>query len=256
MGLRPADRELIEAAALLANVGYLINFEGHHKHSYHLILNSELPAFEREQLRLLALAARYHRGSRPKKKHDEYKALSDEDKRRVSALAAILRLALALDRTHQQHVETVKANVSDHSVEIAVRAHGDADVDLWAARGKVELFEKVFDREVLFTVNDVAGRRSSGKGRARGSAADRAPNREVNWRSRRRRPGDERSLGFWKRPHPSAVSIRRRNVAERGARIGRVLSSAFRLIKKIWSSPNIRTSCCVLTRRRAIGIGF
>jgi exopolyphosphatase / guanosine-5'-triphosphate,3'-diphosphate pyrophosphatase len=172
LGLRPADRELIEAAALLANVGYLINFEGHHKHSYHLILNSELPAFEREQLRLLALAARYHRGSRPKKKHEEYKALSDEDKHRVSALAAILRLALALDRTHQQHVETVKVSVSERSVEIAVRAHGDADVDLWAARGKVELFEKVFDREVLFTVNDVAGRRSSGKGRARGSATE------------------------------------------------------------------------------------
>ena len=68
----PHDRELIEAAALLANVGYLINFEGHHKHSYHLILNSELPGFEREQLRLLALVARYHRGSRPKKKHDDY----------------------------------------------------------------------------------------------------------------------------------------------------------------------------------------
>jgi exopolyphosphatase/guanosine-5'-triphosphate,3'-diphosphate pyrophosphatase len=172
LGLLPPDRELIEAAALLANVGYLINFEGHHKHSYHLILNSELPAFEREQLRMLALAARYHRGSRPKKKHDEYKQLSDEDKRRVSALAAILRLALALDRAHQQHVETVKACVTDSSVEIVVQAHGDADVDLWAARGKVELFEKVFNRELLFTVNDAKGRRSLGKGRARGGAGE------------------------------------------------------------------------------------
>ncbi|HEY4234734.1 MAG TPA: Ppx/GppA phosphatase family protein [Lacipirellulaceae bacterium] len=172
LDLRPADRELIEAAALLANVGYLINFEGHHKHSYHLILNSELPGFEREQLRMLALAARYHRGSRPKKKHDEYKRLTEEDKRRASALAAILRLALALDRTHQQHVETVKASVGEGGVEIAVRAHGDADVDLWAARGKVKLFEKVFGREVLFSVNDTSGRRAPGKGRTRSSPAD------------------------------------------------------------------------------------
>ena len=60
------DRELIESAALIANVGYLINFEGHHKHSYHLILNSELSGFERRQLQILANVARYHRGTRPK----------------------------------------------------------------------------------------------------------------------------------------------------------------------------------------------
>jgi len=157
LGLRPTDRELIEAAALVANVGYLINFEGHHKHSYHLILNSELPGFEREQLRLLALVARYHRGSRPKKKHDDYRVLGEEDRRRVAAAAAILRLALALDRTHQQRVQEVRAKVENGSVEIAVDAQGDADVDLWAARSKVNLFEKVFDRELVFSVKGAAG---------------------------------------------------------------------------------------------------
>jgi exopolyphosphatase/guanosine-5'-triphosphate,3'-diphosphate pyrophosphatase len=152
--LRPTDRDLIEAAALVANVGYLINFEGHHKHSYHLILNSELPGFEREQLRMLALVARYHRGSRPKKKHNDFHALGDEDRHRVAAAAAILRLALALDRTHQQRVRQVCAQVVAGNVEITVDAQGDADVDLWAARSKVELFEKVFDCEVIFSVND------------------------------------------------------------------------------------------------------
>jgi exopolyphosphatase/guanosine-5'-triphosphate,3'-diphosphate pyrophosphatase len=172
LGLRPADRDLIEAAALLANVGYLINFEGHHKHSYHLILNSELPGFEREQLRMLALAARYHRGSRPKKKHDEYRRLAEAVQRRVSSLAAILRLALALDRTHQQHVESVNASVGDGSVEIVVRARGDADVDLWAARRKVKLFERVFGREVEFSIEDATGRRPLGKGRGRGATGE------------------------------------------------------------------------------------
>ena len=113
LGLCPADRELIEAASVLANVGYLINFEDHHKHSYHLILNSELNGFEREQLRLLALVARYHRGSRPKKKHDDYRALGDEDRHRVAAAAAILRLALALDRTHQQRVRDIRARSAE-----------------------------------------------------------------------------------------------------------------------------------------------
>ncbi len=161
LNLRASDRELIEAAALLANVGYLINFEGHHKHSYHLILNSELTGFEREQLRILALVARYHRGSRPKKKHDDYRALGEEDRRRVSAAAAILRLALALDRTHQQRVRDVRAQIVGEHVEITVDAQGDADVDLWAARSKVELFEKVFDREVVFSSSDSTARRSA-----------------------------------------------------------------------------------------------
>ncbi|MGD9636001.1 MAG: Ppx/GppA phosphatase family protein [Pirellulales bacterium] len=170
LNLRPSDRELIEAAALLANVGYLINFEGHHKHSYHLILNSELSGFEREQLRLLALVARYHRGSRPKKKHDDFRALGDEDRRRVAAAAAILRLALALDRTHQQRVQDVRAQIVGGNVEITVDAQGDADVDLWAARSKVKLFEKVFDRKVLFSASDLTARRSV-KSRERASTS-------------------------------------------------------------------------------------
>jgi exopolyphosphatase/guanosine-5'-triphosphate,3'-diphosphate pyrophosphatase len=161
LGLRASDRELIEAAALLANVGYLINFEGHHKHSYHLIVNSELAGFEREQLRMLALVARYHRGSRPKKKHGDFRVLGDDDRRRVSAAAAILRLALALDRTHQQRVQEICAQITGGHVEITVEAQGDADVDLWAARSKVKLFERVFDREVVFSVSDPAVRGST-----------------------------------------------------------------------------------------------
>jgi exopolyphosphatase/guanosine-5'-triphosphate,3'-diphosphate pyrophosphatase len=151
LNLNAEDRELIESAALVANVGYLINFEGHHKHSYHLILNSELPGFERRQLQLLANVARYHRGSEPKKKHEHFGELSANDQRRVASLAAILRLALALDRTHQQHVESVRARVRDDRVVIIVEANGDADVDVWAAERKVELFEKVFGRKVRFS---------------------------------------------------------------------------------------------------------
>ncbi|MGL4511844.1 MAG: Ppx/GppA phosphatase family protein [Lacipirellulaceae bacterium] len=151
LGLDAADRTLLETAALLANVGYLINFDGHHKHSYHLIRNSDLPGFERHELRLVATIARYHRGSRPKQKHDAFAPLSPADQDRVARLAAILRLALALDRTHQQQVRDLRANVSDDRVEIVVEAVNDAELDLWAARRKVDLFERVFNRPVVFT---------------------------------------------------------------------------------------------------------
>lgn len=150
LGMRAEDKPLIEAAALLANVGYLINFDGHHKHSYHLIVNSDLPGFERDELRVVANIARYHRGSRPKQKHKPFSALSDDDQDRVAKMAAILRVALALDRTHQQQVRDVAATVTPLNVEIAVRTSGDAEVDLWAARRKVELFERVFGRRVYF----------------------------------------------------------------------------------------------------------
>jgi exopolyphosphatase / guanosine-5'-triphosphate,3'-diphosphate pyrophosphatase len=150
LGLKKEDGELIEAAALLANVGYLINFEGHHKHSYHLIVNSELPGFERRQLQLLANVARYHRGTRPKRKHENFAELAPEDQQRVRTLAAILRLALALDRTHQQSVGEVRTRVTMDGVRILIQSEGDAEVDVWAAERKVDLFEKVFGRKVKF----------------------------------------------------------------------------------------------------------
>lgn len=150
LGVRLEDKPLVEAAALLANVGYLINFDGHHKHSYHLIINSDLPGFERDELRVVANVARYHRGARPKQKHKPYAALNDDDQDRVAKLAAILRVALALDRTHQQRVNDVAVNITDSTVEMAIRTTGDAEVDLWAARRKVDLFERVFGRRVYF----------------------------------------------------------------------------------------------------------
>jgi exopolyphosphatase / guanosine-5'-triphosphate,3'-diphosphate pyrophosphatase len=166
LGLMLEDRELIESAALIANVGYLINFDGHHKHSYHLIVNSELPGFERRQLQILANVARYHRGTRPKKRHENFSELSVEDQKRVCELAAILRLALALDRTHQQHVGEVRARVRDDVVRIVVQSEDEANVDLWAAERKVDLFEKVFGRKVCFSARD-SGARARSKRRAR-----------------------------------------------------------------------------------------
>jgi exopolyphosphatase/guanosine-5'-triphosphate,3'-diphosphate pyrophosphatase len=94
----------------------------------------------------------------------------------VSALAAILRLALALDRTHQQHVADVRASVGKQRVRITVESHGDTEVDLWAAERKVELFQKVFGREVCFAAGNSpsAAPRSGRPRRPRGTKLPRA----------------------------------------------------------------------------------
>jgi exopolyphosphatase/guanosine-5'-triphosphate,3'-diphosphate pyrophosphatase len=173
LSLNVEDRELIESAGLLANVGYLINFEGHHKHSYHLIANSELPGFERRQLQILANVARYHRGTRPKQRHENFAELAPEDKKRVSALAAILRLALALDRTHQQNVADVRSRVYDDVVRIVVVSQGDTEVDLWAAERKVDLFEDVFGRRVRFSARGNRQSRARRRTRATGRGGKR-----------------------------------------------------------------------------------
>ncbi|MCC9607801.1 Ppx/GppA family phosphatase [Blastopirellula sp. JC732] len=150
--LSPADARLIYASAVLQDVGYLINYEKHHKHSYNLILNSQLPGLSRHELELVANVARYHRGSNPKRKHRNFTRLSPEDQERVRALASILRLAGALDRSHSQHVKAVKAETTLTQVKLILTAQGDAEVDVWAARSRAEFFEKVFNLEVVVCV--------------------------------------------------------------------------------------------------------
>jgi exopolyphosphatase/guanosine-5'-triphosphate,3'-diphosphate pyrophosphatase len=142
--LSPSDGRLLDAAARLQDVGYLINYDDHHKHSYHLILNSRLPGFGPQDLQIVANVARYHRGSMPKRKHDNFRQLGPADRRRVRQLAAILRVAIGLDRSHTQQVRDVQAVVDSNRVEFKAFADFLPEVDVWGARKRARAFEKVF----------------------------------------------------------------------------------------------------------------
>ena len=142
--LRLEDRKLLEAAARMQDVGYLISYEGHHKHSYHLILHSQLDAFRPEELELVANVARYHRGANPKNKHENFHDLSDDDRQRVRRMAAILRLAGGLNRGHNQNVQAVTTTCTEAGVNIAVAAPELPEVEIWATQRRAELFEKEF----------------------------------------------------------------------------------------------------------------
>ncbi len=142
--LDEADLPLLDAAAQLQDVGYLINYDRHHKHSYHLILNSSLTGFQPHELELIANIARYHRGANPKKKHANFSRLSTSDRRRVEQLAAILRVAGGLDRSHGQLVDAVETVSRKRHVELLVYCDQYPEVDVWGARRRAELFEKVF----------------------------------------------------------------------------------------------------------------
>jgi exopolyphosphatase/guanosine-5'-triphosphate,3'-diphosphate pyrophosphatase len=152
--LTAEDRPLLEAAARLQDVGYLINYDQHHKHSYHLIVNSRLAGFKPHELEIIANVARYHRGSFPKKSHDNFKRLSKADRSRVRKLAGILRIAGGLDRSNSRQVQGVSLQLCPQLITFNLIAKQNPDVDLWAAERRAELFEEAFAVETKFEWDD------------------------------------------------------------------------------------------------------
>ncbi len=147
-------RQILEAAALLRDVGYFINYTGHHKHSYHLIIHSELPGFSPRELELIANVARYHRKARPKKKHAHYRNLDPADKPVVRRLAAILRIADGLDRTHTQLVESITITRNEHRYTLIAHSKADLSADLWGAQRKADVFESEFDLPIEIVASE------------------------------------------------------------------------------------------------------
>lgn len=164
--LDPEDRPLLEAAARLQDVGYLINYDQHHKHSYHLILNSRIPGFRPRELEIVANIARYHRGAPPKQKHANFRQLSPDDQRKVEQLAAILRLAGGLDRSHSQQVRDLNIQPNGDGLVINVVAPHDPEVDIWGARRRAEMFEKVFGTPLAVEWLNPAEQAEGGQSRA------------------------------------------------------------------------------------------
>ena len=157
-GLGDDSREVLEAAALLANVGLFVSHAGHHKHSYYVIRNSELlTGFTDREIELIAQVARYHRKSAPRKKHPEFAELQRDDQRRVRVLAGILRVAVGLDRNHGRRVTGVRvADDAGRLVIGAVPAPGqDVSLELYAAGTRSDLLADALD--VPVTVVEVDG---------------------------------------------------------------------------------------------------
>ncbi len=148
LDLLPGDRLLLECAARLQDVGYVINYDQHHKHSYHLIRNARIPGIRANDLEIIANVARYHRGAHPKRKHENLARLSSDDQQRVQRMAAILRLAGGLDRSRTQLVRDALASIADGRAVIEAVADEEPQVDLWGAERRTDLFEKVFGMPV------------------------------------------------------------------------------------------------------------
>jgi len=148
--LTDGARDMVEAAALLRDVGYMVNYSGHHKHSYHLIVHSDLRGFSTREIEVIANVARYHRKAEPKAGHSMYSGLDDASRVTVDYLASIIRIADGLDRTHTQTVRDVEVVMSGSRALFRVSAHTDPKVDLWGAEQKAQMFGRVFGVETAF----------------------------------------------------------------------------------------------------------
>ena len=146
--LPPAGQDILTAAALLHDFGYLIHHEQHHKHAYHLIMNGDLRGFSAREVELIANVARYHRRAFPKKSHPNLERLDKGERRLVRRLAGILRVADGLDRTHGQLVTGLRCRVGDGWVRLRVTATSDPAIDLEDAKRKAGLLERAFQAEL------------------------------------------------------------------------------------------------------------
>jgi exopolyphosphatase/guanosine-5'-triphosphate,3'-diphosphate pyrophosphatase len=151
-GLGERERDWLEFGSLLHDIGVHISYERHHRHSYYLIKNGDLRGFDPEEIEIMALVARYHRQAIPKKSHEGYGDLSGSRRRTVKALAAMLRLAEGLDRSHAQAIAGIDLYPRGDDYLARLRAAGDAELELWAAQRHVSPLEGVLGKPIRFEV--------------------------------------------------------------------------------------------------------
>jgi exopolyphosphatase/guanosine-5'-triphosphate,3'-diphosphate pyrophosphatase len=151
-GLTDREREWLEYAALLHDVGVHISYDRHHRHSYYLIKNGDLRGFDPQEIEVIALVARYHRQATPKKSHEGYGDLNGALRRAVRVLSAIVRLAEGLDRSHAQAVAGIDLFPRGDDYLARLRASGDAELELWAAHRHVAPLERELELPIRFEV--------------------------------------------------------------------------------------------------------
>lgn len=148
-GLDTHSRILLHVAAVLHDIGTYVKASGHHKHGQYLVSNSEIFGLHADDVQVVSNVVRYHRRSMPVNAHVSYMSLPRADRIRVLKLAAILRVADALDRAHAQRIRSI--DVAKHGEEILVRTpyHGDISIEKYGLATKGSMFEEVFGMRVV-----------------------------------------------------------------------------------------------------------
>ncbi len=143
------DRLLLKVAAILHEVGTYINPKQHHRHSQYIILNSEIFGLSRRDVELIGLLARYHRHGAPSTDDRSYAELELQDRLRVQKLAALLRVADAMERAHSRRITSFSTRFSPRRLELLIPGVRDLTIENLALRGKAELFADIFGYNIV-----------------------------------------------------------------------------------------------------------
>lgn len=145
LGCVPEDRQTLADAALLHDIGYHINYDKHHKHSYHLIAHADLLGMTPTEQIVIANVARYHRGAEPRKSHENYGPLSSAERARIKRLSAILRVADGFDRGHTAAVQDIRVRWLDRALRLipVPSANQSIRLEVWGASRKSGLLSQI-----------------------------------------------------------------------------------------------------------------
>ena len=148
-GLTRHDRLLLKVAAILHEVGSYINPKKHHQHSQYIILNSEIFGLSRADVEVVGLLARYHRHGAPTIAEPTYALLNQADRLRVQKLAALLRVAEAMERAHSRRIRSFSVRTNARRLELLVPDVSDLTLENLALRTKGALFTDIFGYDII-----------------------------------------------------------------------------------------------------------
>jgi exopolyphosphatase/guanosine-5'-triphosphate,3'-diphosphate pyrophosphatase len=148
-GLSLNERLLLQVAALLHDIGVYVGLRAHHKHSQYLLAAAQIFGLTNDETAIVSNIARYHRRGLPQLSHLPYVALDREDRLVVDKLAAILRLANALDAEHLQKVDDVRVLRRERAWILEVSGAGDLTMEQLAATARADMFTDTFGHEIV-----------------------------------------------------------------------------------------------------------
>jgi exopolyphosphatase/guanosine-5'-triphosphate,3'-diphosphate pyrophosphatase len=143
-GLGSRERQLLEIAALLHDIGYFVGISRHHKHSYYLIAESDIVGLSPRDQLLVANIARYHRKSFPKEQHENFRILYPKERKIVTQLASIVRIADALDREHGKGQMPIEIDITGNKLVITLPPAEDRSFYRWTMSSKGDLFTDTY----------------------------------------------------------------------------------------------------------------
>ena len=156
-GLGARERSLLQVAALLHDIGVYVSLRAHHKHSQYLLMSSQIFGLSNEETAIVSNVARYHRRGTPQKTHLPYVALDRRARLVVNKLAALLRVANALDAEHLQKVTTLRIQRGERSWILEIDGSGDLTMEQLVATARSDMFAETFGQEIVVRRGGVGG---------------------------------------------------------------------------------------------------